>query len=83
MTAIAMVPNGVFRRCRTNRVFFFAFAFSETGSSTSPVAAVAAVAAAADGGGVNVEELVQLADTQGPDAALQWVKQQQQQQHPQ
>jgi len=30
-----------------------------------------------------MEELVQLADTQGPDAALQWVKQQQQQQHQQ
>jgi len=42
-------------------------------------APVAAAVAADDDGGVNLEELVHLAETQGPDAALQWVKQQQQQ----
>jgi len=33
----------------------------------------------ADDGGLNLKELVQLADTQGPDTALHWVKHQQQQ----
>jgi len=48
----------------------------------APAPAPAPVVGAVDNdeGGVNVEEFVQLAETQGSEAALQWVKQQQPQQ---